>query len=111
LATHLPLDSYLATPRFLRLVRSVQRQLSGTPGLVGYTLLAKPLKRQYWTLSMWDDESALQAFVGTKPHLDVMSTLSGDMGSTQFVRWQVRGAEAHPTWPDALARLQAADDG
>ena len=109
LATHLPLKRYLETPPFLRLVRRVQAQLGGTEGLVGYSLLAKPLRKEYWTLSLWDDEPALQAFVGTRPHLDVMSRLAGEMGQTQFGRWTMRGSDAPPNWKDALRRLQSAE--
>ncbi len=75
LATHLPLQRYLETPSFFRFVRQVRSQLRESKGLIGYSLLAKPLRKDYWTLSVWDDESALQAFVGTNPHLDVMSKL------------------------------------
>lgn len=108
-ASHLPLQRYLETPSFFRFVRQVQSQLRDTKGLIGYSLLAKPLRKDYWTLSVWDDESALQAFVGTNPHLDVMSKLHPELGATQFRRWTIRGSDSPPTWPDALRRLQSGE--
>jgi hypothetical protein len=39
--------------RFFRGVSAVRKQLANADGLVGYTLRAKPLARDYWTLSVW----------------------------------------------------------
>ena len=47
MATFLPLQSYRAIPRFLRLASSVARQLERTRGLVGYSLLAQPAKKRF----------------------------------------------------------------
>ncbi len=59
MASHLPLKRITSTVRFMRAVMAVRRQLSAADGLVGYTLRAKPLSRDYWTLSVWRDRAAL----------------------------------------------------
>jgi heme-degrading monooxygenase HmoA len=87
------------------LVRPVRRQLAEARGLVGYSLFGKPFAKQYWTLSVWENEAALQAFVRESPHQEVMSALAADMGKTQFARWQMHGSEGQPSWDDALRRL------
>jgi hypothetical protein len=62
--------------------------------------------RQYWTLSVWEDETALQAFVAENPHSDIMSAMARDMGATQFVRWHLQGSSVPPTWDEALRRIE-----
>jgi hypothetical protein len=107
LASALPLRRSWATPRFLWMVLQVRRQLAGTPGLVGYSLDARPLTRRYWTLSVWEDRDALAGFVAASPHSEVMTRLRAHMGQTRFTTWQIKGSTLPPRWPDARARLDA----
>jgi heme-degrading monooxygenase HmoA len=58
-------------------------QLRRTPGLLGYSLLARILKRQFWTLSMWEGEAALQQFVMENPHSQVMMAFRDKMDQTR----------------------------
>jgi hypothetical protein len=104
LLSELPLKSYRALPRFLRFSRQVQRQLKMAPGLVGYSLLARLWRKQFWTLSVWEDEEALMDFVNAVPHRAVMHALQPDLGETQFLRWAIRGDAYPPSWDAALAR-------
>lgn len=105
LASELPLLQFRATPGFLRMVLKVRRQLAGAPGLVGYSLDARPSARRYWTLSVWEDRDALSRFVAANPHAAVMTRLRARMGETRFTTWQQKGADLPPRWPDARARL------
>jgi hypothetical protein len=86
----------------------IQRQLRRTPGVLGYSLLAHIFQRQFWTLSVWEEEAALQKFVVEQPHSQVMRALRGKMGRTNFVRWSIKGSDFPPRWPEALARQDAA---
>src|SRR5436189_34076 len=45
-------------PRFLRYSGRVATQLEGTRGLVGFSFRAKVLAREFYTLSVWEDERA-----------------------------------------------------
>ena len=105
MASHLPLKRMAATVRFLRAVTAVRKQLATADGLVGYTLRAKPLARDYWTLSVWQDEPALRAFMRTPPHAGIMSSLSPVMGPTKFITWKIAAADGRPSLADALQRL------
>src|SRR5262249_52861068 len=107
LGSYLPLRRYSATFRFARRVAAVRRQLASANGLVGYSMLGKPFARRYWTLSAWQDEAALQAFVAQNPHFDTMSAMAPDMETTRFVRWHLKGSALPPRWPDALHRLES----
>ncbi|MDR2985940.1 MAG: DUF3291 domain-containing protein [Nocardiopsaceae bacterium] len=107
MASHLPLKSISSTVRFFRAVNAVRGQLAHTDGLVGYTLRAKPLARDYWTLSVWKNREALTAFMRTSPHVGIMSSLKPLMQPTKFIFWSVSGAEGRPDFAAALKRLEA----
>jgi quinol monooxygenase YgiN len=105
MASRLPLRRYRTIPRFLGLTASVARQLEATAGLVGYSLLAQPVRKTFWTLSAWTDKDALDAFVRTMPHLAVMGKLRGQMGPTRFTTWTAPGSTLPIAWDDAIERL------
>lgn len=107
MASHLPLTNIRWTVRFFRAVSAIRKQLADAEGLVGYTLRAKPLARDYWTLSVWTDDSALHAFMRTPPHVRLMSSLKPLMGPTKFVQWEITASDGRPSWAGALDRLSA----
>jgi hypothetical protein len=108
LLSELPLKRFRDLGVFLLYTWRIQGQLRRTPGLLGYSLLARILQRQFWTLSVWEGDAALQQFVVERPHGQVMRALREKMDQTRFVRWSMRGSEFPPRWPEALARRDAA---
>ena len=108
MASILRLTRITSTMRFFRAAAAVRKQLAGAEGLEGYSLRAKPLSRRYWTLSIWADQTALDGFIRTPPHLGVMSSLKPFMAQTKFVQWEITGGDGRPTWTDALDHLAAA---
>ena len=108
LLSELPLQRLRDLGAFLLYTWRIQGQLRRTPGVLGYSLLARILKRQFWTLSVWESEAALHQFVVDNPHVQVMTALQGKMGQTHFARWSMRGAAFPPRWQDALARRNTA---
>jgi len=105
MASHLPLMRLTSTVRFFRAVQAIRKQLATADGLMGYTLRAHPLARDYWTLSVWQDEHALRAFMGASPHLEIMSALKPLMGPTKFVTWTITSADRRPTMASGLEHL------
>jgi heme-degrading monooxygenase HmoA len=99
---------FSATFRFARRAGEVRRQLAHADGLIGFSMLGRPWARRYFTLSVWENEAALQAFVAQNPHNDMMSAMAPDMGPTRFVRWHVRGTAVPPAWSDVLQRIETA---
>jgi hypothetical protein len=108
LASYLPLRRFSATIGFFRAVSAVRKQLAHADGLVGYTLRARPVARDYWTLSVWSGQGALRAFVRTQPHVELMRSLRPHMNPTKFVYWSITRADGLPSFTDALERLGAA---
>lgn len=104
LASSIPARSMSSTPRLFRGASAVRAQLLGTDGVAGFSTLARPLRKQYATLSVWVDERALAAFASARPHCELMVDLAPEMGSTKFVRWTITAADGRPSWREALRR-------
>lgn len=104
-ASRIPPRSYKLTPQLFKGAGEVRKQLERTPGLVGFSLLARPLRKQYGTLSVWENEEALRTFAASQPHGRYMADLAPEMGDTKFVQWTIRGSEGRPSWREAMQRL------
>jgi quinol monooxygenase YgiN len=103
----LPLNSYWRIPHFFLYTAQVTKQLASADGVLGYSVLARPLSKRFWTLSAWKDDAALHAFVQHPPHVRIMTALNPHMGETKFVRWTVKGSELPLLWEDALRRFSS----
>jgi heme-degrading monooxygenase HmoA len=77
-------------------------------GLVGYSLRARLAAKRFWTLSVWEDETALRAFVAAPPHAAVMKALAPHMGASRFTHWTVKGYDLPLKWDGALKRGDSA---
>ena len=106
LASSIPPKSIRSTLALFRGSRAVRRQLLNTDGVMGFSMLAEPLRRQYATLSVWRDDAALDDFARAHPHDELVVALAPKMGHTKFVRWAIRGADGRPSWKEALERLR-----
>ena len=104
LVSYLPLKSYGGVFTLAIYAAQVIKQLAAADGLLGYSLLARPLSKRFWTLSAWESEDALRAFVQKEPHLRIMTALAPHMDKTNFVRWKVKGSDLPLRWDDALRR-------
>ncbi len=104
LLSELPLESFRALPAFLSYAWQIDAQLKRTPGLIGYSMKARLLRKMFWTLSVWESAAALKAFVEERPHEEVMEALRGKMRRTRFVQWRIAGFQCPPTWEHAFKR-------
>jgi heme-degrading monooxygenase HmoA len=105
LASSIPPKSIGSTWKLFRGSRAVRRQLLNTDGVMGFSMLAEPLRKHYATLSVWRDEAALDDFARARPHDQLVAALAPEMGETKFVRWTASGAAGRPSWKEALERL------
>src|SRR5260370_23137424 len=62
LISYLPLKHFRAIPNFFRFTSEIRRQLRTAPGLIGYSLDARPFARTFWTLSVWRGQPLHNAF-------------------------------------------------
>jgi hypothetical protein len=107
LASRLRLRRYRDIPGFLRAATRIRTQVHGSPGAHGVSLIAQPLGKTFWTLSAWSDQPALDAFVRTAPHLDVMTKYRGRLVDPLFTTWTVP-ASSLPAARSNAAELWAA---
>jgi hypothetical protein len=105
LLSELPLK-FTGLPKFFSSVGPMDEQLRKTSGLMGYSMLARPFKLRFWTLSVWENEASLTWFVRERPHSEVMTALEGKMGQTRFIRWKITASQYPPSWKEALERRQ-----
>jgi len=106
LLSYLPLNKYWSIPGFIRFSLQIQQQLRSTPGVIGYSLRAKILSRNFWTLSVWQDQNTLMDFVAKIPHGEAMKAMIPHMGSSRFAQWRVAGSSLPLSWDEAMQRLQ-----
>jgi len=104
LLTELPLQSFRALPACFSCTREIEGKLKRAPGLIGYSMKVRLLRKIFWTLSIWENGAALKAFVDEAPHGDVMAALRGKMGRTRFMQWRIAGFQCPPTWEHAFKR-------
>jgi quinol monooxygenase YgiN len=106
LLSYLPLKTYSRMLPFMFYTVQVMKQLASAQGLLGYSLLAHPLHKRFWTLSAWESAEALREFVKHPPHVRIMAALAPHMDKTRFVRWTLRGSHLPLRWEEALRRLE-----
>src|SRR5579862_2157233 len=71
MASLLRLDSLRRVHGFLRAAMAIRQQVLHAEGAVGVALNTA-LPRTFYTLSAWRDRDALNAFVGSEPHVSTM---------------------------------------
>ncbi len=92
-------------PRFLLDSMRIHRQVRAADGALGISLVARPLHREFRTLSAWRDRAALDAMVRAQPHAAAMRRHRRVMAESTFTFWEV-GADRLPVgWDDAVSRL------
>jgi 3-phenylpropionate/trans-cinnamate dioxygenase ferredoxin subunit len=106
LLSRLPLKTFSAMPKFFRFVFGIRRQLAQTEGLIGYSLDAHPLAKEFWTLSVWEDRESLWHFVQRMPHSQAMKDLLPHMKQTEFFHFEVMGSSVPPDWQETMRRMR-----
>ena len=96
-------------PGFLYDSLLIRRQVLRTPGALGVSLIARPLKRQFLTLSAWSSTEALNQLVREEPHRSAMKRHRAGMTHSQFVFWDIDAADLPVAWDDAIRRLDTDD--
>jgi hypothetical protein len=107
MASLLKLDSVTRVPGFLRAAMAIRQQVLRAEGAVGVALNTA-LPRTFYTLSAWRNRDALNAFVGSEPHLSSMRRYRPAMADARFVFWTASADNLPPAWSEAQRRLSEA---
>jgi hypothetical protein len=85
------------------------RQVDTAPGAIGYSFRMDLFRLQLHTLSAWQDEAQLWAFVRADPHAAAAQAYrTGMRAPSVFVQWEAWGADLPLVWSEALRRQRAA---
>lgn len=93
-------------PAFMAAALRLQGTFDDSPGGIGMSLRAAPLRCTFWTLSHWRSDADLRGFVAHPAHLNLMRRFRPAMRSSNFITWHTTD-DRPPTWNDAALRLTA----
>ena len=79
------------------------RQAKSAPGALTVALLADS-GRAFWTLTVWQDEPAMRAFMGSGAHRRVMPRLLDWCDAAFLVHW-TQDLPEPPSWAEAHRRM------
>ncbi|HZG93024.1 MAG TPA: hypothetical protein VEZ42_22675 [Pseudonocardia sp.] len=103
MASRFQLRSFRHVLPFLRDAMRVRALVRRSEGALGVSLVARPLHREFRTLSAWRDRAALDAMVRTEPHRSVMGRYHRAMTASAFVFYTPQTYP--PTWAEAEEQL------
>ncbi|MBY6540368.1 DUF3291 domain-containing protein [Rhodococcus sp. BP-349] len=104
MASRFELASSRHVLRFLVASLRIHRQVRRSDGAIGVALIARPVRREFYTLSAWRDRDAIDAMVSAEPHRSVMETFRQHTADAEFTFWTT-SSSLRPTWADAHSRL------
>ena len=107
MASCFELRSVMDVPAFFVAALRIRRQMLRSSGVLGVSLVARPLAKTFYTLSAWESRAALDAAVAAEPHATSMGRFRSKMARSRFVFWTAPGS-VPPRWPDAHRRLAEA---
>ncbi|MEU8530049.1 MULTISPECIES: DUF3291 domain-containing protein [Streptomyces] len=108
MASRFEVRSLKDVPRFFLKSLAAWRQVRTAPGALGASLVARPLRRTFLTLSAWEDRDALYAYARAEPHRSIMTGLRSTMRDSTFTFWEAPVEQLPISWDDAHRRLDAA---
>lgn len=104
LASRFKLTHYRDVAPFFLSALQIHAQVRRSAGAIGVALIAHPLRREFYTLSSWQDAASIDAMIATEPHRSVMTRYRSRTAAARFVTWRAAGP-ARPTWSEARRRL------
>ena len=104
-ATYIPIRTWRGVFKSFGLSKQVEKQLKQTPGIIAYSLAVNPLRKQFWTYSVWTDLSSMATFSKTEPHAGAAGLYDSlAAGGSAFVEWKT--PDARLRWPEAFEHLK-----
>lgn len=92
-------------PLFVHHAQRSISQIRSAKGCISLALL-KDKNRVFWTMTMWEDERSMKAFMTSDPHGKAMPRLADWADEASVVHWHQDHAE-RPDWNEAARRMRA----
>jgi hypothetical protein len=102
--TRLRIRSIRFLPLFFLHTWRSRQQVRRAPGFLTGALLVDR-HRTFWTLTAWDSEQSMRAFMLSGAHKQAMPHLLNWCDEAAVAHWQ-QEADTLPTWPEADQRLR-----
>lgn len=102
--TRLRLRTWTLVPAFLLRAISSKAKAERSPGNLGVRVL-NDKRYTFWTLTSWDSEAAMRAFMLGKTHGAAMKKLLEWCDEASVVHW-TQDSAALPSWAEAHRRMQ-----
>ena len=103
--TFVPIARWRDVLSSFKLSNQVEAQLKASPGIIAYSLAVNPLRRHFWTYSVWSNRTAVAAFTRIEPHATAIERFKDWAGEgSAFVEWE--SAAPKLDWNEAFERLK-----
>lgn len=102
--TRLRVRSWRFLPAFLVTAFRAGGQARAAPGSLAVKVL-NDSRKTFWTLTCWETEAAMRAFMLAQPHGPAMRKLLEWCDEAALVHWTQESAEV-PSWTEAHRRMQ-----
>ncbi|MDJ0833645.1 MAG: hypothetical protein QNJ69_09010 [Gammaproteobacteria bacterium] len=87
-------------------VEAVEASLASSPGIVNFSKRVKLFSNEAWTLTVWEDEDAIDAFRSNASHGRAIAAADQVLIDARFARFMVRGEELPVSWDLAINQLE-----
>ena len=94
-------------PSFLMRARKVEKQLSTTKGLVGFTAQLEFASKKVVQLAVFDNADALKEFAHSGQHALCAEQTKPSMNWLKSTTWNILGSEIPPKIEDAVNRIKS----
>lgn len=102
--TRLRIRSVWFMPRFALHAINSQRQCRQAQGFLGGSLLPDR-KLTFWTMTLWQDQAAMRAYMAAGAHLKAMPKLQKWCDEASVVHW-TQDDSTPPSWEEADQRMR-----
>ena len=116
LGSRFELRSASRSPAFLGYALRIWLQARRSPGIIGLSLRAQPLRATFWTLSAWSSQEALRDFARADPHRSIVARVRPWAKTAVLRTWTIPagqpnspGLDPKALWEQAEARITSAD--
>jgi hypothetical protein len=105
----LPKADAASQQAFFELTEAVVVELMQTPGLLGAGFAQEPNCGFMRTLTVWESEQAMFAFVSSDAHVEAMSQTFVVGVTGRVTSWTAPADEMPPSWEGAIAKIAEVD--
>jgi hypothetical protein len=102
--TRLRIRSWRFMPGFLLQTQRAIGQARDAGGFLGGSLL-RDRNLTFWTMTLWQEQAAMRAYIASGPHLTAMPKLLNWCDEASIVHW-TQDDGAAPGWLEADARMR-----